>query len=338
MSAYSFDPAIGGIETVSRLLAVEFVELGHEVKVVTKTLAPDGPSYPFEVIRRPPIRRLIGLLQWADLYFQVHISLLLAWPLIIRRKPWVVSQHTWLNTTGLVGAWRGRLKRYLLRFAETVSISNSIARDMPFPTQVIGNPYDALTFRSMAGVQRHSEIVFVGRLLVEKGAHHILEALVMLRSRGRHYRLTVVGRGPEEDRLRQLVQELRLGGQVDFVGVQTGLKLATTLNSHKVLVVPSLWEEPFGVVALEGCACGCAVVGSDSGGLPEAIGPCGVTIPRGDSQALADEIDRLCSEPALLARYQAAGQAHLAKHTPRAAATAYLRVFESTLAKASHAT
>jgi glycosyltransferase involved in cell wall biosynthesis len=222
----------------------------------------------------------------------------------------------------------------LLRFAETISISHAIANDVPSPTKIIGNPYDAATFRVIPGVQRKAEIVFVGRLVFDKGGHLVLEALAILKSRGRHYHLTVVGRGPEENSLRRLVRELDLNDQVSFVGLQSGVELANILNAHQILVVPSLWEEPFGVVALEGCACGCVVVGSDRGGLPEAIGPCGVTVPNGDSQALAEQIDQLCSNPTLLAHYRAAGQAHLADHTPRAAAMAYLRVFESTLAEA----
>jgi glycosyltransferase involved in cell wall biosynthesis len=203
---------------------------------------------------------------------------------------------------------------------------------------IIADPYDAATFRLIPSVRRDAEIVFVGRLVFEKGGHVLLEALALLNSRGRRYRLTVVGRGPEEEPLRRLARELDLTAQVSFLGVQTGVELANILNAHRILVVPSLWEEPFGVVALEGCACGCVVLGTDRGGLPEAIGPCGLTIPKGDPQSLADHIDQFFSKPALLAYYRAGSQAHLAKHTPRAAAIAYLRVFESTLAKAKHPT
>jgi glycosyltransferase involved in cell wall biosynthesis len=131
---------------------------------------------------------------------------------------------------------------------------------------------------------------------------------------------------------------LRLTHSVTFAGAQTGTQLAATLNAHKILVVPSLWQEPFGVVALEGCACGCVVVGSEGGGLPEAIGPCGVTFPNGDSQALAVRIDELCSSPALLADFRAGARAHLASHSPHAIAAAYLQLFESAVIKPKHQT
>jgi glycosyltransferase involved in cell wall biosynthesis len=230
-----------------------------------------------------------------------------------------------------VGAvWKGRVKRFLLRFATKISISQAIAGDIP-ASRIIGDPYDAVTFRPMPGVKRAADVVFVGRLVVGKGVHLILEALALLKSRGKHYRLTVVGRGPEEDSLQRLARQFKLGDQVSFVGVQTGAQLATILNAHQILVVPSLWEEPFGLVALEGCACGCVVVGSDRGGLPEAIGPCGVTFPNGDSHALANQIDQLLSEPSLLASFPAASQAHLESHSPHQAALAYLQVLESIL-------
>jgi glycosyltransferase involved in cell wall biosynthesis len=336
MGAYSFEPRIGGIETASKLLATEFVRLGHEVRVVTRTRESDNAIHPFEVVRRPALRRTVELFRWADVYFQVHISLLMAWPLLLVKKPWIVSQQTWLPAIGASGAWKGRLKRYLLRFATTVAISEAIARDVPSGSRVIGDPYDAATFRPMPGVKRDAELVFVGRLVLNKGVHIVLEALALLKSRGKYYRLTVVGQGPEEEALRWLANELHLVDQVSFVGIQTGVELATILNAHQMLIVPSLWDEPFGVVALEGCACGCVVVGSDRGGLPDAIGPCGVTFPNGDSRALADQIDQLLSEPSLLARYPAVSQSHLDSHTPRRAATAYLQVLESALIRTRH--
>ena len=69
---------------------------------------------------------------------------------------------------------------------------------------------------------------------------------------------------------------LSLAENVSFVGPKSGDGLAEILNQHQILVVPSRWAEPFGIVAVEGIACGCVVVGSVAGGLPEAIGGCGV--------------------------------------------------------------
>jgi glycosyltransferase involved in cell wall biosynthesis len=215
-----------------------------------------------------------------------------------------------------------------------VSVSDAIAGDIPSPSRVIGNPYDAAIFRRLPSVKRDGEIVVVGRLIYDKGVHIALQALALINSRGRQCRLTVVGGGPEEKPLQRLVQELKLDDQVTFLGVQTGAELATILNAHQILLVPSLWQEPFGIVALEGCACGCVVLGSAGGGLPEAIGPCGLTFPNGDVEALADRVQMLLSTPLMLDKFRAGRSAHLAAHTPAAVAKAYLQLFQSEIVKA----
>jgi glycosyltransferase involved in cell wall biosynthesis len=325
LSAYDFDPSIGGIETASRLLATEFVRLGHVVKLVTKTGTQSRQDFIFEVIRNPSPYRMLKLLRWADVYFQNHVSLFLGWPLLLVRKPWVVTQQVWLPGAGMSDAWKGSLKRLLLRFATTVSISRAIG------THVIGNPYDAETFREMSGVKRETELIFVGRLGIEKGAHLLLDALALLNSRGRRYRLTVVGGGGEAEALRRQSLRLELANQVTFTGPLTGNELAVTLNRHHILVVPSVWSEPFGIVALEGCACGCVVVGSTNGGLPEAIGPCGVTFPNGDVIALADRIEELLANPAVLEDFRSARSAHLSNHSAPVVAGNYIRLFQSAI-------
>lgn len=337
LNSSSFDPNIGGIEGVSSLLSMEFVRLGHQVKVVTQTSEPSERSFPFEVIRRPSPQKLIRLLDWADLYWQNHVSLLAAWPLLFIHRPWVVTQQTWLSSGAGFNAWtsqalKGRLKRFLLsRFATTVAISKAIAEEVPRTLHIIGNPYDDATFRFMGDAERVNDLIYVGRLVSDKGVQQLLEALALLKRRSYHFHLTVVGIGPEGETLRRVARDLELADQVEFVGSRTGSQLARLLNAHRVLVVPSIWHEPFGIVALEGCACGCAVIGSDSGGLPEAIGPCGVTFPNGDVEALADRIVGLCSDPSQLLRCRSASQAHLVDYTAESVGAAYLRVFESAI-------
>ena len=94
------------------------------------------------------------------------------------------------------------------------------------------------------------------------------------------------------------------------------------------MVVPSLWDEPFGIVALEGIACGCVVVGSSGGGLKDAIGECGVTFPNGDVAALTEALANLLTNPEQLDSYRQKAQSHLARHQPTEVAKAYLKVFE----------
>jgi glycosyltransferase involved in cell wall biosynthesis len=158
--------------------------------------------------------------------------------------------------------------------------------------------------------------------------HLILEALITLRSQGQCLTLTIVGSGPEEAALRRLAQQLGLDDQVCFAGVERGHNLARLLNAHRVMVVPSIWLEPFGIVALEGIACGCIVIGSEGGGLKEAIGPCGLTFPNGDVEALTRCLANLFEHPEHWPAFRAAAADHLVQHTPAVAASAYLQVLE----------
>jgi len=137
-------------------------------------------------------------------------------------------------------------------------------------------------------------------------------------------RLTIAGDGPERARLEKQAAQLQLQSRVDFIGSQTSEQLAKLLRQHRILVVPSRWREPFGIVALEGIACGCVAVGSTEGGLADAIGPCGLTVPNGDARALANAVSRLLEDPAECDRLRRNAAAHLARFTPRHVAEIYL--------------
>jgi glycosyltransferase involved in cell wall biosynthesis len=103
------------------------------------------------------------------------------------------------------------------------------------------------------------------------------------------------------------------------------------LNDHQIMVVPSRWDEPFGIVALEGIACGCVVVGSENGGLREAIGPCGITFPNGSVDELATVLRKLLGDPELCSSLRSQREAHLARFEARTIACEYLRIFEAVM-------
>lgn len=326
LSSHAFYPQIGGIESISEALAAEFARLGHEVRVVTQSAGDDHPAWPFQVLRRPGARELLAAVRWCDVFFHNNISLQTAWPLLCVRRPWVVAHQTWIARLDRSLNWQDHLKRFLLRGATNVAISREIARSLPVVSALIPNPYRADLFYRMPEVARDKGLVFLGRLVSDKGADLLLQALHGLKTDGLPLALTLVGSGPEEEQLK--AQARALGLEVDFAGAKTGVELARILNAHRLMVVPSRWAEPFGIVALEGIACGCAVVGSQAGGLPDAIGPCGVTFPNGDAGALAAAIRELWTEPGRCEALQAAAPEHLARHTAQAVAAAYLEIFQ----------
>lgn len=326
-----FYPSIGGLETVVSILAHEFLYQGHEVKLVSQTPATDSKFFPFEVIRQPQPSQLLKLTRWCDIYFQPNISLKGIWPLFISRKPWVVAHNGWYTRTDGSLSWQDHLKHFAIRFATGISVSQAVAKHVATPSTVIPNPYREDIFYEMPEIPRDKELVFLGRLVSDKGADLLLDALANLKTLGMTSKLTIVGSGPEESKLHQQVKNLNIAHQVNFVGVRVENELAKLLNAHQILVVPSRWQEPFGVVALEGIACGCVVVGSEGGGLKEAIGSCGVTFPNGDVQALTQVLTNLLTDSSQLAKYREKAASHLSRHRQADVAKAYLQVFEQVI-------
>ena len=141
-------------------------------------------------------------------------------------------------------------------------------------------------------------IGYAGRLVPEKGISVLLYAV----AKTQRTRLVIVGSGPEEGGLRQLAQDLNLGERCLFQQNVLYDQVAGVLSALDVLVLPSRttnhWKEQFGRVLTEAMACETAVVGSDSGAIPEVIGAAGRIFPEGDSATLATILQELADHPA----------------------------------------
>jgi glycogen(starch) synthase len=330
VSSPAFLPQLGGLELATAQLAGQLQRAGHEVTVLTTTAGreEDGGAG-FRIVRRPSLAATLRWTRWCDVFYQANVALRGLWPLLLVRRPWVVSHHSWYRRPEGRIAWQDRLKRWLLRFAaSSIAVSQAVADDLATPSAVIPNAYRDDLFRRLPDVERAGDLVFLGRLVTDKGLDVLLDALARLAGEGLRPRLTVIGEGPEGSRLREQAARLDLGGQVEFLGSQRGEELVRTLNRHRLLVVPSRYDEPFGIVALEGIACGCVVVGSEGGGLKEAIGPCGDTFRNGDAADLARVLGRRLRRPDLDAETLRHTAGHLALHSGERVTAAYLREIE----------
>jgi glycosyltransferase involved in cell wall biosynthesis len=326
-SSHVFPPGVGGIEVVGGILAHEFTRRGHEVIVVTQT-AGHG-KFPFEVRRAARLGELPGLTRWSDIVFHNNISLRTAWPLAWIKRPWVVAHHTWIARANGRLAPVDKLKLRAIRAATNIAVSKPIAAKLGVPARVIPNPYrDDLFHRTNTG-PRDRELIFLGRLVSDKGIDLLLEALAILKARGMTPRATLVGDGPEREALE--AQARRLGVEATFAGVTQDAELVSLLNGHQLLVVPSRWEEPFGIVALEGMACGCVPVVARAGGLPDAVGHAGVIFEKGNARDLADSIEHLLADEARLEALRQLAPEHLKRHRAAVIAQQYLEVLETAL-------
>ena len=331
-TSHSFHPSLGGIETVSDILARYFVSAGHSVRLITQAIG-DAEThkqlYPFSVVRKPSCSELVDCYRWADIIFQNNIEVRQLWPLLFLRRPCVISLHTWVRSIDGQRGWRHRLKLLALRRADRlIACSNAIRLDTESRAMVIGNPYNDGMFRRLSHVARRHAIVFLGRLVSDKGADMLVQAFAALQPTD--WTLTMIGLGPELPRLQALVAELGVNNSVHFLGALQGESLAEVLNQHEILVVPSRWREPFGIVVLEGLACGCVVLTSDGGGLPDAVGPAGVLFRRGEQADLNAKLSQLVADVALRKELRSRADTHLQAFHHEVVCERYLALIQQT--------
>jgi glycosyltransferase involved in cell wall biosynthesis len=333
---HKFYPDIGGIEVNSEILALAFHLAGHDVRLITWTAGTGSKTFPFPVIRVPGNTVLFKEHRWADVVFENNPSLRLSWPALFFRKTHVVALRTWINRMDGSIAMQDRLKfAWLKKTSAVIAVSEAIRQRCWPAATVIGNPYRQELFKVLPDVKRDKDFVFMGRLVSDKGADIAIKALHQLCSNPefRQLTLTVIGNGPEMDGLKSLTTELGLQNQVNFTGALQGSQLVECLNQHRYLLVPSIWEEPFGNVALEGMACGCLPIVSDGGGLPDAVGRGGLVVARGSVDALANGILSVLEDKQQDLQLREAAAQHLAMHHPQKVAEAYLAVIENAAAK-----
>lgn len=111
----------------------------------------------------------------------------------------------------------------------------------------------------------------------------------------------------------------------------SGEDLVQCLNDHRFILVPSVWEEPFGMVALEGMACGCIPIVSDGGGLPDAVGNAGLIFQRGNVDALIDAIQLVYKNKEIEERFRTIAMDYLLSFQKEPIAKRYLQVIEEVI-------
>lgn len=163
-------------------------------------------------------------------------------------------------------------------------------------------------------------ILFVGQIIPEKGVDTLVDAVAHLLDKDPvSVRLTLVGGSSKPDYLKHVRQTLsakRLDEFVHLAGKMDRFDLVEIYREHDVLVLPSVWEEPFAITPLEAMACGLAVVATTTGGSAEIFrdGDNSLTFPAGDVDACATAIARLRTEPGLYERLRRQGMSDVAEN------------------------
>lgn len=151
-------------------------------------------------------------------------------------------------------------------------------------------------------------LLFAGRLVYFKGADILLQALVLLNQKRHDIVLDLVGDGPERPRIEALIQENQLDN-VNLYGWLGPEDLAQRYAQAHIFIHPSR-KEGFGKVLIEAMSYGLPIIGADVGVSQELLARnrCGGLFKKDDFVALAEQIERLLSSPALQAEFTQNGQ------------------------------
>jgi glycosyltransferase involved in cell wall biosynthesis len=158
--------------------------------------------------------------------------------------------------------------------------------------------------------------IFAGRLVREKGVDVLLRAFAALAGDVPEAHLIIVGDGPERQALERLTDELDLRARVQLLGSVAHDQMIRVAAPAWVQVVPSRWDEPFGIVAAEAMMQGRAAIVTGTGGLAEIVadGDGGLHTPPGDVPALAAALRRLLTDRELAERFGKAARRRALAH------------------------
>ncbi|MEM2309706.1 MAG: glycosyltransferase family 4 protein [Candidatus Bathyarchaeia archaeon] len=160
-------------------------------------------------------------------------------------------------------------------------------------------PVDRGNVKRRFGIDPSERIVlFVGRLVPQKGVEYLIMAAPKIVERHPDARIVIVGDGWSKDYLLSLAASTGCQHKITFLGFISDQDLIEIMLSSDVLVVPSIYE-PFGIVALEGMAAGIPIVASNTGGLAEIIehDRTGFLAYKENPDSIAWGVNRILSDP-----------------------------------------
>lgn len=232
----------------------------------------------------------------------------------------------WVNRA--TGAWADDVEVAVSEFMLEQARRNPHARRL----QCIYNGVDPELYGG--GIETAGEagralvIGFAGRLIVGKGANHLIEAVANARDKF-PARLLIAGDGPERPGLERAAETLGIAQNVEFVGLVHDMP-AFWRECH-VAAVPSEYTESFAMAALEAMASGKPVVATHVGAIPELVvdGVTGSIVPPRDPEALGRALVTYATQPEVRAAHGSAARARATERFDIGdCAHAYLELFD----------
>jgi glycogen(starch) synthase len=364
----SFWPRIGGAEIFVQALASSQAEAGHGVAILVNRLdhhaVPPGlpPGIEIHRVRSDQAVRhndiaLLGRLarevaalkrNFRPDVIHVHSDGFMPWLHVLTLgaspAPTVVTLHTPRANMQLP---HPILDRLLSSASRVVGVSEATRQEWE---KIHGSLLDRAEV-ILNGIVLRTEtprpldfdsptLLCLGRVDAVKGLDVALRAFARLAPDWPAARLVIAGDGPARAELEALAAELNLAPpRVVFRGWVAPEAVAAEINAAAVVLMPSRWEEPFGLVAVETALMGRPLVASRLGGLREIVrdGETGLLVPPEDPAALADATVSLLREPERARAIGAAARARAQTFfTMERCATDYERLYHSLVAARGH--
>ncbi len=181
------------------------------------------------------------------------------------------------------------------------------------PGEVVYNPIDIDRIRK--GDKEEGKILFIGNITKRKGADMLHDMV-----KGLDVTLHVIGDGYLFSEVKG--QNIRKHGRIDYDEV------LEYLSTSEILIVPSLWPEPFGRVAVEGMASGNVVIVSNKGGLPEVVEDAGVVVNDQNVKDWRTEIKKIINDESLRKKLSKKGIERSKRFQPNKIAKDTLSIYE----------
>lgn len=322
-----FWPHIGGVEVLIMELSRALKEQGHDPLVVTSQSRPDLPEkdshneipifrFPFQkALLRRNIRDLmetvnkISLLKeefapdlihinscQPSLFFHLHAK---------PKRP--VAVLTTIHEPCAHAAGQNSLLGRLLQTSDWVAAVSLAMLDrarglVPDITERSSVIYNGLPMPNLQPTPLPLDppvLLCLGRVISDKGFDLAAKAFASIENRFPGMRLIIAGDGQAREGLEKLAVDLGIGEKVEFYGWISPEDVPALINKATLLLVPSRWREPFGLVALQAAQMARPVVAARVGGLPEIIvhQQTGLLFEKENSDALADRIAFLLERP-----------------------------------------
>ena len=359
-----FFPNIGGMETLAMNALPRLQEKGYQFTILTSLSS--QASTPFDEFEGIPIYRLpmINSLQQHDLKAMIktrqnvakikrefkpdlihinfggipvgyfHISTLHANPAPTLMTIHTSIKHMAVDKDALVGK--------LLRIADWITtVSQAMREDiisrMPSVSPQLSMIHNGVPTPSLAPLPLNFDaptLLCFGRIVSEKGFDLAIDALVHLIPEFPTIMLIIAGTGPELTTLKAQAKELGIKEHVIFTGRVKPQSMPALINQVTVVIIPSRWREPFGLVAIEAALMARPVIATNVGGLSEVIfdGRTGILVEKDNSAALANAIQYLLNQPTLASKMGLTGKENAEKNFSM---NAYINTYDKLYQKLS---